>query len=120
MTTASTKPIPATQFLRPFGVPVPTWMDAPADLADLAHAVIGQGYQFHVEELVAVEQNITMRTVSMTVHNKATEEDVDVELCPNGPEVRPAFERLIRRMHAKLFPNEPRDPAAAFSGDPGG
>ena len=53
------------------------------------------------------------RTVSMTIEPNAPDangEDAPIaqELCPNGPDVPPAVDRLIATAAARLWPTEVR------------
>lgn len=83
--------IPFTQFLRPDGRQTSLTIERPADVAELAKAIIGRGYRFECEELVT-------GYVSLTVADDKG--DHDIEVVPNGPEVPAAIDRMIRRFAA--------------------
>lgn len=80
-----------TQYLRPHGRPVATWIERPPDVAATAQRVREAGYHFDIEEL-------RDGTVSMTVEADRSGDDdqpIAIELVPNGPAVVPAVDRLI-------------------------
>lgn len=85
--------IPFTQYVRPDGRKRP--VDAPADREtyDLAQQVIAAGMRFECEVL-------TTGQVSLTVAHR--DEDVAIELSPNGPEIDEALQRLVRKAHALI------------------
>lgn len=79
-----------TQYLRPDGRTQSVWIEREADVVAIAAALLKQGYHFDIEELAD-------RMVSMTCES-ANEDEPPIahELVPNGPEVPPAVDRLIR------------------------
>ena len=80
--------IPFIQVLRPDGRPRPYNIDRPEDVANRAKALIGSGYQFHIEEL-------STGVISMTCFDPEEEIDFAIELCNNGPEVPSAVDKLV-------------------------
>lgn len=82
-----------TQYLRPNGRQTTVWIERSPEIAALAQQVLAAGYHFDIEELMD-------RTVSMTVESNIPHDDeqapIAIELCPNGPEVPAAVDRLIR------------------------
>jgi hypothetical protein len=81
--------IPFVQFLLPHGQRRPMIFKGTRELAQIAADIRARGYEFHAEILTTDE-------VSLTCFNVEAEEDVAIELCPNGPEVLAGVERLIR------------------------
>lgn len=91
------KEVPFTQYLLPNGERRPTSIEVVDDVAAMAEEIIARGNRFEAEIL-------TTGHVSFTVFNIADQEDVDIELCPNGPGVRESVEQLIRRVHEAITP----------------
>lgn len=78
-----------TQYLRPHGLPRAVWIERPPDVAATAAQIRAKGFHFDIEELMD-------RTVSMTVEpDKGDDGPVAIELCPNGPAVPEAVDKLI-------------------------
>jgi len=88
--------IPLTQYLMPNGRPSPETIDRPADIEEKARAVIDAGYFFEMELLS------DWSTVSLTVADRSAEEDLEIELVRNGPEVPAAVDRLVERAFNNL------------------
>lgn len=85
--------IPFTQYLRPHGQQRAAWIARPPDIVAMAARLIEAGFRFDIEELMD-------GTVSMTVEPNAPDADgedqpIAIELCPNGPDVPAAVDRLI-------------------------
>jgi hypothetical protein len=84
------------QFMRPDGRQVTNTIERPPEIEAKAGAIVGRGLRFEAEVLLD-------GTVSFTVSDG--EEDIDIELAQNGPEVPLAVDRLIERVHkAKVRP----------------
>lgn len=77
-----------TQYLRPHGRPVPVFINMPDAVAAKADLIVSAGFRFECEEL-------TTGRISLTIHDPDEEDDVAIEVVPNGPEVPVAIERLI-------------------------
>lgn len=82
-----------TQYLRPDGRPVPVSIDRPADIADKAERICSRGFRFECEHL-------TTGHVSLTI--AGPDDDEDIEVVANGPDVPEAVDRLVKRFAAKL------------------
>jgi hypothetical protein len=95
--------IPFTQYLRPDGRQRPVWIERPAEIVALADQLRQAGYHFDIEEL-------TTGAISMTVETTGDDEPLAHELCPNGPAVPDAVDRLIRTAVAALTPPVPETP----------
>jgi hypothetical protein len=77
-----------TQYLRPHGRPVRVWVTRPAPVVAQALRLQALGYHFDIEELMN-------GTVSMTVERGGDDLPLAIELCPNGPAVLAAVDRLM-------------------------
>jgi hypothetical protein len=77
-----------TQYLRPRGRPVRVWIARSPEVVRQAQALREQGYVFEIEELMD-------HTVSMTIERPTDDQPIAIELCPNGPAVPAAVDRLI-------------------------
>lgn len=82
-----------TQYVLPDGRRKPVLIDRPDDVAQKARRIMDAGHRFECEILTTGE-------VSLTIHNIEDEEDVDIEVVPNGPEVPVAIDRMIERFAA--------------------
>jgi hypothetical protein len=80
------KAIEFTQYLRPDGRQRKVYVERSEDVTNKAEAIQGWGYCFECEELMT-------GMVSFTISDG--EQDVAIELCPNGPEVPETIDRLI-------------------------
>lgn len=80
--------IPFTQYLLPRGERREGGFEVAADVFAKAQTIIDAGHRFEAEIL-------TTGHVSLTIHNVEAEEDVAIELVPNGPGVREAVCRLV-------------------------
>ena len=88
--------IPFTQFLMPDGRQQSIDIDRPAEIEEMAQAVIASGLRFEVEMLR------DYRTVSLTVSDPVEGVDLFMEFVPNGPAVVDAVDKLVRAAHAAL------------------
>lgn len=95
-TPSDTGSIPFTQYLMPDGRIRQIAIDRPKDICDKALDIIKAGYRFEAEMLRTGE-------ISLTIFCIADEEDVDIEVIPNGPEVPLAVDRLITRFNVELM-----------------
>lgn len=80
--------IPFTQYLLPDGRQIQVAVDRPDAVADKAMEIIGLGYRFECEKL-------TDGRVSLTIHDVAAEEDVDIRLVSDGNGVLEAVDDLV-------------------------
>lgn len=87
--------IPFTQYLRPDGRQHPIEIERPKDIEEMARRMLLYGWRFEVEELSTGD-------VSLTVHDPRAEEDVAIEVVPNGPGVLEAVDRLVQVAHDVL------------------
>ena len=83
-----TREISFTQYVLPNGAQKTVKISRPAEIADLADAIMKRGYRFECELLTTSE-------VSLTITNK--DGDADMEVVPNGAEVPVAIDRMIKR-----------------------
>lgn len=82
--------IPFTQHLMPDGQRNPQWIDRPPEVEARARELIALGFTFHCEMLS------DYRTISLTIESPDEDDgDVAIELCPNGPDVLAAVDRLV-------------------------
>lgn len=79
--------IPFTQYLRPDGRKRSINIERPAEVEELAMKLVRRGLRLEAEELCTGE-------VSFTVFDG--EKDIAIEICPNGPDVPHAVDRLIK------------------------
>ncbi len=79
--------IPFTQFMYPNGHKVETGIDRPTEVWAKAMALIAQGFRFEAEVLQSSGE------ISLTIADD--EEDLAIQVCPNGPEVETAVDKLI-------------------------
>lgn len=86
--------IPFTQYLMPNGRQSPVTIDRPQDIATKAFAIIERGYRFECEMLS------DYCTVSLTIAND--DDDHEIEVVPNGPEVPIAIDRMVKRFATKI------------------
>ena len=83
-----------TQYLRPNGRRETTYIDRPVHVAAKAAEIAAAGYFLECEAL-------STGHASFTIADRKHEVDVDIEICPNGPEVHAAIDRLILRFDAE-------------------
>lgn len=81
------KTIEFTQYLLPDGRKKSITMDAPADIAGMANTVKERGGVFEAEILTTDEVSLTV------LYN---EEDIAIEVVPNGPGIGEAVARLVK------------------------
>lgn len=79
-------PVPFFQFLRPDGRATLTHIMRPEAVADKARAIIEAGFRFESEILTTGEASFTISD---------QDGDYAVEICPNGPEVLDAVDKLV-------------------------
>ena len=82
-----------TQYLRPDGRREPVTIDRPEEIAKLASLITDRGYRFECEHLATGHASLTIAGL---------DDDEDIEVVPNGPEVPAAVDRLIKRFAAKI------------------
>lgn len=86
-----------TQYLRPDGRKIPVDIDMPPPIEHLALQFIKAGGRYEVEELPAGIVSLT------AVHQVCgQDDDIAIELCPNGPAIPLAVEKLVRASIAWL------------------
>ena len=85
--------IPFTQFLRPNGRQKPTVIDMPEETEGLAKTLVQAGCRFEIEEL---------STGMVNMECMLGDHCICGELCPNGPEVPGAVEKLVRAAYGRL------------------
>ncbi len=83
--------IPFTQYMRPNGRPVDIYFECSEDLDEDAQKILDRGLRFEAEVLSTGD-------VSLTVSDG--DEDIAIQLCPNGPEIHEAVKTLIREAAA--------------------
>lgn len=86
--------IPFTQYLMPNGRKSPVTIDRPEEIATKAQAIIDRGYRFECEMLSDYS------TVSLTIADN--DDDHEIEVCPNGPEVPQRIDAMIIRFAEKI------------------
>lgn len=103
------EPIPFTQFLMPNGRREPVEIDRPAEVAAKARRLISLGCHFDIEMLSTGQ-------ISMTCEDDRWEDDPVLahEICPNGPEVPIAVDRLVATA-AEAFTTRLQDACEAKS-----
>lgn len=79
--------IPFTQYLMPGGRKTSVEIDRPPEVEQLADEVISRGWVFECEML---------RTGAISFTVSDGEDDVCIELSPNGPQVLDAVDKLVR------------------------
>jgi hypothetical protein len=87
--------IPFTQYLMPNGERRSIEIKRPEDIYEKAMDIIKAGHCFEAEMLRTGE-------ISLTIFNVAEEEDVDIEVIANGPEVPLAVDRMVTRFYNAL------------------
>ena len=82
--------IPFTQYMMPDGRKKKGEIDRPDSIGQKAADIIAHGYRFEIEML-------STSFISMTIFNIKTEEDDEIQVVSNGPEVPIALDRMIER-----------------------
>jgi hypothetical protein len=85
--------IPFTQYLRPDGRPVPVSISRPDEISAIAGQIMAAGYRFECEHLSTGHASLTIA---------GRDDDADIEVVVNGPEVPIAIDRMVKRFGAKL------------------
>lgn len=96
--------IPFTQFLMPNGRQVSVTIERPDSLAPLVSELLERKVRFEIEML---------STGLISMEAMRDEESLAAEICPNGPEVLLAVDRMIRAAHAALKHELAPDPNPA-------
>jgi len=81
--------IPFTQYLMPNGKTIAVTINRPNNVSNKADELLKKGYKFECE---------TLRTGDISLTIVRDGEDIDGELCPNGPKVLLAVDTLIERV----------------------
>lgn len=84
-----TAEIPFTQYVLPDGRRRQTSIEVAADVAEKAGSIISRGLRFECEVL-------STGHVSLTIFDPEEEDDVAIEVLPNGPGIREAVEAMVR------------------------
>lgn len=84
--------IPFTQYLRPDGRKSAVLIDRPDDISAMAQTFIEAGGRYECEHLSTGE---AVFTAVMDIDGEP--EDVEIEVCPNGPDVLLAVDTLVRK-----------------------
>jgi hypothetical protein len=82
-----------TQYLRPDGRRAEVLIDRPSEIAALAERIIDHGFRFECEHLMTGHASLTIAD---------DEDDHDIEVVTNGPDVPAAVDRMIKRFAAKI------------------
>jgi len=87
-----------TQILMPDGRQLQTEIDMPQEIETLAHEFIRAGGWFEVEMLD------DYRAVGLTAcwDREDGDNDIAIEVVPNGPEIVSAVERIVRFAHQQM------------------
>jgi hypothetical protein len=85
--------IPFTQYLRPDGRQTDVSIDRPDDISSLATKIIELGYRFECEHLSTGHASLTIA---------GADDDEDIEVVTNGPEVPAAVDRMVKRFASKI------------------
>jgi len=86
-----------TQYLRPNGRRRDVEIERPSEIEAMAERFIVAGGRYECEELTTGHASLT------AVHEvDGEEQDVAIEICPNGPEVPGKVDALVRRSLAWL------------------
>ena len=90
--------IPFTQYVRPNGRRRNEMFDAEPEIEALADRFIAAGGRYECE--VLTDEITVSLTACMRVDGE--DKDIAIQLCPNGPEVPAAVERLVHASVEKL------------------
>lgn len=94
-----------TQYLRPHGRPVCVWIERPSAVVEMASRLVASGYHFDIEELM--DGHVSMTVEQNTPNADGEDQPIAQELCPNGPDVPVAVDRLITRAIAVIESEAP-------------
>ena len=89
--------IPFTQYMLPDGRKKDTGIERPAAIEALASKIIEAGFRFEAEVLGTGSVSLTI----VGQNEEGEEDDLDIEVVENGPEVREAIDRMIMRFASK-------------------
>ena len=85
--------IPFTQYLRPDGRRAEVSIERPDEISTLANRIIERGFRFECEHLTTGHASLTIADAN---------DDHDIEVASNGPDVPLAVDRMIKRFAAKI------------------
>lgn len=85
--------IPITHYIRPHGRPREETIDRPAEIEALAQKFIEAGGRYECEILTTGEASLT----AVFCGEDGDEQDVEIEICDNGPPVGEAVDALVRK-----------------------
>lgn len=85
--------IPFTQYLLPDGRRRDETIERPADVEAQAQKFIAAGGRYECEILTTGEVSFT----AVFCDEDGDEQDVEIEICANGPAVRDAVDALVRK-----------------------
>lgn len=83
-----------TQYMRPDGRQLPVSIDRSERIERLAAEIQSAGYRFECEHLMTGDVSLTIASAN---------DDVDIEIAANGPDVPHAVDRLVERFHSALL-----------------
>lgn len=87
-----------THYARPDGrTTIVYFTNADPELKRKADAIVAAGHRFEIEQL-------RDGTISITIFSLNLEEDVAIELSPNGPQLPDAVEKLINHFYPRINP----------------
>ena len=92
--------IPFTQYLRPDGRKRPMTINRPEHIEGMALALSTEGARFNCEELSTGHVSVTCEFAGG---------DVAIEVCPNGPPVEEAVDRMIKAAYKYITCLEPHE-----------
>lgn len=90
--------IPFTQYLRPNGRQKPITIERPEVIEGMANVVIEAEGRFTIEALPTGEASLIC---------EFNEADIACEVCPNGPGIEAAVDRLVKTAYKHITDLEP-------------
>lgn len=85
--------IPFTQYVLPHGRKREETIERPAEIEALADKFIAAGGRYECEILTTGEVSLT----AVFCDDDGDEQDVEIEICTNGPAIRDAVDALVQR-----------------------
>lgn len=85
--------IPFTQYVLPHGRKREETIERPAEIEALAQKFIDAGGRYECEVLTTGEVSFT----AVFCDEDGDEQDVEIEICANGPAVRDAVDAIVRK-----------------------
>jgi hypothetical protein len=84
--------IPFTHYLRPDGRRRDVWIDRPPEIEALAEEFLAAGGRYECEQLSTGQTSLTA-----VYEVDGEDQDIVIELCPNGPELLGKVDEVVRR-----------------------